>query len=175
MTHYPLSDDAYTTWVPIAAGHREPVAHEQRLIDATQQALDSGLFYSSEVKAFVKADFGDYLRPEDAARNRSNVEGGDFGYEVYYARQVIDARAAAKRLADAEAALNLKPGTVLGSLVFSDYKLNTKCVVESVENSVVEIKGKRGAHVVIFTVNALSVQRALERAFEKGKRKSAAI
>jgi hypothetical protein len=143
-----------------------------RLIESTKRALDSGLFYSNAVKAFVRADMD--VSAEVAERNKSKVQGGDFGYETYYARQYLDARAAERKLADAERELNLIQGMQLGTLIFNDYKMNTKCMVESIEGSTVKVVGKRGAYKVTLTTNALGIQWAIKRAEEKGKRKAVA-
>ena len=173
---YPLADSSYKRWQPIEAGAREPEPHEQRLLDAVERAIDAGCFYNTDVNAAVKADFGAYLRPEDAARNHSGVQGGDFEYEVYHARRVLDARRAAKALSDAEAELNLQPGTHLGSLVFSsDFKLNTGCTVAAIDGHDVKITGKRGRYIVTITTNALSIKHAMDRAFGRGKRKTATL
>jgi hypothetical protein len=78
-------------------------------------------------------------------------------------------------LADAEAKLILRVGTTLGTLVFNDFKVNTNCVVEAIDGATITVAGKRGKYIVKLETNALGIQYALDRAFSKGKRKSAEL
>jgi hypothetical protein len=172
-THYPLADDAYKAWTPVVAGLVTPDEHMVRLIESTQKALDSGLFYSAEVKAFVAADMN--ISPEVASRNKTRVEGGDFGYETFYAQKYLERRAHERALTEAENTLGLVPGKDLGTIMFNDYKLNTKCVVESIEGTQVKIVGKRGRYTMSCVTDALGIQAALARAFEQGKRKTVGL
>lgn len=176
--YYPLSEnttEASARWRAASNGRETVEPHMQKVIDAVQRALDAGKFYSTDVLASVVADFGDYLRPGDADIGKDEVEGGIFGMEVYYARDFIRIQAGRKALADAEAKLNLQVGTILGTLVFNDFKVNTNCVVEGIDGSSITVTGKRGKYIVKLETNALGIQHALERAFSKGKRKSAEL
>jgi hypothetical protein len=155
------------------AGLVKPEMHMMVLIESTQKALDSGLFYTKDVKAFVLNDMN--VSPEVSSRNKARVEGGDFGYETYYAREYIKRRAHERHFAEVEAKLALTPGADLGSLIFNDYKLNTKCAVESIEGAKVKIIGKRGRYTMSCVTDVLAIDSALVRAFEQGKRKTAGL
>jgi hypothetical protein len=112
------------------------------------------------------------VSPEVASRGMSRVEGGDFGYETYYARRFLERREHERHLAEVEKTLALTPGTNLGSIVFNDYKLNTKCIVESIDGTSVKIVGKRGRYTMSCVTDVLGINSALIRAFEQGKRKT---
>jgi hypothetical protein len=176
--YYPLSEniaEASARWRAATNGAGTIEPYMQKVIEAVQRTLDAGKFYTTDILASVIADFGNYLRPGDADAGKGEVEGGIFGVEVYYAQEFIRNQSARKALADAEAKLNLRVGTTLGTLVFNDFKVNTNCVVEAIDGATITVAGKRGKYVVKLETNALGIQYALERAFAKGKRKSAEL
>jgi hypothetical protein len=176
--YYPLSEntaEASARWRAATNGAGAIEPYMQKVIDAVQRALDAGKFYTTDILASVIADFGNYLRPGDADAGKGEVEGGIFGMEVYYAQEFIRNQSARKALADAEVKLNLRVGTSLGTLVFNDFKVNTNCVVEAIDGATITVAGKRGKYIVKLETNALGIQYALERAFSKGKRKSAEL
>jgi hypothetical protein len=107
----------------------------------------------------VITDFGSYLRPGDTEIGKGEVEGGIFGMAVYYAREFIRNQSARKALADAEAKLNLRVSTTLGTLVFNDFKVNTNCVVEAIDGATITVAGKRGKYIVKLETNALGIPR----------------
>ncbi|MDB5768031.1 MAG: hypothetical protein JWQ61_2845 [Collimonas fungivorans] len=176
--YYPLSEniaEASARWRAATNGAGTIEPYMQKVIEAVQRALDAGKFYTTDVLASVITDFGSYLRPGDTEVGKGEVEGGIFGMEVYYAREFIRNQSARKALADAEGKLNLRVGTTLGTLVFNDFKVNTNCVVDAIDGATITVAGKRGKYVVKLETNALGIQYALERAFSKGKRKSAEL
>jgi hypothetical protein len=176
--YYPLSEnvaEASTRWRAATNGAGTIELYMQQVIDAVQRALDAGKFYTTDVLASVITDLGSYLRPGDTEVGKGEVEGGIFGMEIYYAREFIRNQSARKALADAEAKLNLQVGTSLGTLVFNDFKVNSNCVVEAIDGATITVAGKRGKYIVKLETNALGIQYALERAFSKGKRKSAEL
>ncbi|CAG9236931.1 hypothetical protein PSP6_700014 [Paraburkholderia tropica] len=176
--YYPLcasTDEAGRRYGNLAH-HMGPIEpHMMRLIGAVSRALESGLFYSDAVLAAVIADFGNYLQPGDTEIGKSEVSGGQFGMEVYYARRYLDACDQRVMLDAAAEKLALRNGTHLGTLMFNDFKVTTGCVASGVSRSGVTVTGKRGRTVVRFSTNAVAIDCAIERAFEKGKRPSATL
>lgn len=148
-----------------------PNKRQQALIDAVERALDAGAFYGEEVQQKVAQDLG--VSKEVLERNRANVQGGDFGYHVYHARHVVEARRAESVAAKIRADLALKQGDKLGTLIFNDFKVTTGVEVTSVSDDgrSVSLKGKRGSYTVTFVAEANSVKYAIDRAHEKSKRK----
>ncbi len=146
----------------------KPDARQQVVMDAVAAALDSGLFYSRELKDRVATDLG--VSDEVRAKNRSNVEGGDFGYDVYYARKAVEARRELQSLDRETERASFKAGDKLGVLVFSDYKATKAVVVETVEDGLVTFTGKRGNVTVRGKANALQLKAAMDRAKERGNR-----
>lgn len=173
-------------WKPLTEGERandrwegsmrrgfEPNAYQQAIMDAVRAALDAGKFYSDEVRDFVADRLG--VTPEQRALNKTRVEGGDFGYEVYLARKVVEARSKDAKLQEATRELNLKPGDKLGTLVFNnDFKRNTGMTVVSVDGDTVVLDGKRGAQAIRQTTDSLGVKAGIDRAKEKGYRPDSA-
>jgi len=142
-------------------------------MNAVQAALDAGKFYANEVKDFVADRLG--ITPEQRAFNKTRVEGGDFGYEVYLARQVVEGRQRDDKLQAATRALNLKPGDQIGALVFNnDFKRNTGMKVVSVDGDSVVLEGKRGSRTIQQRTDSLGVLKGIDRAKEKGYRPDSA-
>ncbi|MDM0037300.1 hypothetical protein QTI33_34605 [Variovorax sp. J22P271] len=65
--------------------------------------------------------FKDFLH----ARNTERVDGGDFGYDVYYARSAVEAMRHQRKLVATAQALAFQPGDKVGALIFNDGKRNT--------------------------------------------------
>lgn len=177
-TYYPLcgsTSEAHARYANLAnrVGPIEP--HMMRLIGAVSRAVKSGLFYNDDVLAAVIADFGDHLRPGDAEIGKGAVQGGQFGMEVYYARDYLRACEARELLDAADEKLALSKGVQLGTLIFNDFKVTTGCVVSTIDRAGVIVMGKRGRYTVQFTTNVVAIDAAIERAFEKGKRPSATL
>lgn len=144
--------------------------YKQRMVEAVQRSLDKNLFYTVDVLADVILDMRNLIAP-GVLETKNGVEGGPFGMEVYYARDYLRRILEIKNMNAATERLNLQTGTQLGSLIFNDFKLNTNCTVISSENGDYRISGKRGKYSISLTTDALSIECAMTRAFEKGKRK----
>lgn len=173
---YPLCDnstEAYRLWNDLRCGRVTPDEHQQRLIDTVAAKIEAGVFYTSDMLRAVIDDLSPYLTEEMIQRGRGHVEGGVFGMEVYYARDLLRLRAASKHYAEVEKKLDLHVDDNLGSLVFNDYKLTTKCKVDSIDGCKISLTGKRGAYVVKFTTDHVGIDNAMDRAYTRGKRKTA--
>ena len=149
----------------------KPTARQQLLMDAVAKALDDGAFYNSDVDEHVAKTLGVTL--EQRARNSRGVEGGDFGYDVYNATRAVQAQRSNAKSREFAKALNLKPGDVLGTLVFNDGKVTTGVKVNGLSDSglVVTVTGKRGAATLNGEVGIDRLAAAMDSAKERGKRK----
>jgi hypothetical protein len=166
---YELPENVGRDWNLHKAEDFTPTARQQLVMDAAAKAIDSGLFYTTDVRAFcVKA-----LEPSNEAlqSNRNNVEGGDFGYDVYYARHAVEEQRKWAKTLDIAKALGLTVGDKLGTLVFSDFKRTTGVTITKVGRLSADITGKRGAYTVTGTIDVLTLRNAIDRAKEYGKRK----
>lgn len=141
---------------------------EMILIDSVRRALESGLFYTQDVLAFVVADLK--VSEEAQAIQANYVEGGLIGMEVYYARDYLDDVRDRQENDAAAERLGLHVGQKLPQLMFSrDYKMNSACVVTSVgfKGRTAKIEAKRGAQVLHIEASAVDIERAIERAKDR--------
>lgn len=152
--------------------HRDfqPNPRQRLLMDAVAKALGERLHDSEDVKDRAAQLVG---FDRSKSTNVLNVHGGDFGMDVYYARQAVAAQAEYASQADAAAEMRLTIGDSLGTLVFSDYKRTTSVkLLEAVDAWTWRFEGKRGATRVTGTANALHFKNAIERACELQQRKA---
>lgn len=168
---YTLPADTYKDWHACESRAFVPNARQSIVMAAVSAALASGLYYTANVRKHCMATLAPSA--DDVARGLNRVEGGEFGMDCYYARKTLDAQKKHAAEDAASASLALSVGDVIGSLVFNDYKLVRAAVVSAVsaDGLTVTIDAKRGASVVRFEGAPLSVQYAIDRAHEKGKRK----
>ena len=159
------------SWMAAQSPSFKPTARQQLLMDAVAKALDDGAFYNSDVDEHVAKALGVTL--EQRARNSRGVEGGDFGYDVYNASRAVQAQRSNAKSREFAKALNLKPGDVLGTLVFNDGKVTTGVKVNGLNDSglVVTVTGKRGAATLNGEVGIDRLAAAMDSAKERGKRK----
>ena len=159
------------SWMAAQSPSFKPTARQQLLMDAVAKALDDGAFYNSDVDEHVAKALGVTL--EQRARNSRGVEGGDFGFDVYNASRAVQAQRSNAKSREFAKALNLKPGDVLGTLVFNDGKVTTGVKVNGLNDSglVVTVTGKRGAATLNGEVGIDRLAAAMDRAKERGKRK----
>lgn len=170
---YPMPSDGTTShreWTKVTAQLIPIDKYKQRMVEAVQRSLDKKLFYTTDILADVIHDMRDLIAP-GVLEAKNGVEGGPFGMEVYYAHDYLRRIIEIKNKNAAVERLNLRTGTPLGSLIFNDYKLNTNCSVLSTDEGGYRITGKRGKFTISFTTDASSIECAMDRAFEKGKRK----
>jgi hypothetical protein len=134
MTHVtpryelPPTGKCYEEWLTYKAPELKPNLRQQLVMAAAARAIDAGLFYNVDVNAAVAADLG--VTREQLARNTQKVDGGDFGYDVYFARGAVEAIRHQQRLVDTAAALALRPGDKVGAIIFNDGKRTTGAVAQ---------------------------------------------
>lgn len=97
------------------------------LLCVVGEALDLGVFYTSEFFDYVDGRLGRFLTEDQRNHNIDRVERGFWGMEIYYARKHEEAvRAQEKEKADFELAQRIPTGTVYKnvSLCLGDKKYN---------------------------------------------------
>jgi hypothetical protein len=93
---YPLSENtnhAHTKWLM----HKNPVlftpdADQQWMMEIVAEALDAGVFYTSDMLEHVQKRLANNLPSDYMTRCASSVEGGVLGMESYYARHAVSAK-----------------------------------------------------------------------------------
>lgn len=167
---YHMVPNTYEDWRHNESRDFQPTARQSAVIEAVSAALTGGLHYTKDVRAFC-ARYLEITPEVDEHPSGRRVEGGEFGMDCYYARRTIDARNKHAAEDAAAAGLRLVPGLELGSLIFTDCKLTTRCKVESIEGAQVSFSGKRGRYTVTGKATALGLRHAMERAHRGGKRR----
>lgn len=150
----------------------QPNARQQMLMDVVAKGIDAGVFYTRDMLDYAAKELN--VPVDVLSQNKTRVEGGDFGYDVYLATKAVEAKRGQAEKSAVRDAMSLKPGDELGTLIFNnDFKVNTNVVVESVSDDGLEVRvnGKRGRYVITIKTGPIGIKSAIERAQEKGKRK----
>lgn len=168
---YELPESTYDDWARNETRGFQPTERQKLVIDAVRSALDVGkLYYTKDVYAYCL----NILLPsvETLAKNAKSVEGGEFGMDLYYARQYLDAQ---KRFAmEDELNSQLKPraGMRLGTLVMQDLKRYTGVTIAGAREDCLTLDAKRGSIAARFTASVTGVRNAVDRAYERKLRKT---
>lgn len=160
----------WTRWKPVVAGHESPDEWQQALINITKEAIESGLFYSTDVHEYVKKH-ADFIPVEfwPLQYDKNPVEGGLMGMELYMARSYI--RESEIRAANNQALENLHAGDKLGTLCIKG-KRYTGITVTEIKDCTVYAAGKAGKYAVTFNCAPSAIETMKNRAIERGWRKS---
>lgn len=174
MTKYelPAVGKCYDEWSGHQARGFAPSPRQALVMAAAARAIDAGLFYNTEVNAAVAADLE--VQADQLARNTQKVESGDFGYDVYFARQAVESQRFHEKLSAEASRLGIRAGEKIGTLMFNDYKRTSGVVVTEVCDGgrSVTLEGKRGAKSVRLTCHVLALASSIDRAHERGIRKT---
>lgn len=171
---YPFPEDELTHWREIKAGVRQPDADTQAVLDATESALKSGLFYATDVFRFVVENLPKgFFTPRDMARQSNmltTTENGMVGSEIYHARQVIEDRWA--RESARNAASQFSVGQALKNLpVNSRHTFSTATITEIRENGDVLLdcikRGSKKRWTVTMPADALAERLPSKDALEQ--------
>ena len=170
MYELPAPGKCYDEWRAYQSPAFEPNARQLLVMAAVARAIDAGLFYNSDLNEAVAAALG--VTPEQLARNTDKVSGGDFAYDVYYARSAVQARRAHEKLCETAATLSLKPGDKAGALIFNDGKRTTGVVIREAgaEGRELVVEGKRGGKPVGLRCNVSALANAIQTAWERKAR-----
>ena len=168
---YELPKNYFEDWRGANGLNFLPTSRQQLVLDATQKALDKGLFYSSDVCAFVAQELK--VPEETLALGTKRVEGGNFGMDVYCARQSLEKRSEARYGLNVVSQLGLAQGVRLGTLVPTDGKQLRAATFEGVcdIHGMITVQGRRGSRLMKFIVTGKSFVAAIDRAAAQGLRK----
>lgn len=146
----------------------KPDERQQMVINATQKALDEGLYSNEKITNRV-AEILDV--PKDILQqNTDRVEGGYFGSDVYAARQYIGRQKRDDANNQSKQKLNLQTGQSIGTLVTDTGKTLKNAIVEKADDSQISVIATVGNKKSRFTVNYTDVDNAISRAVKDGKR-----
>ncbi|VTU44185.1 hypothetical protein [Variovorax sp. RA8] len=173
MSRYelPAIGACYDEWRLCKSPTFAPTPRQRLVMEAAERAIDAGLFYNVEVNAAVAKDLG--VTQEQLARNTQRVDGGDFAYDVYFARSAVEAIRHHRKLVATAQALAFQPGDKVGALIVNDGKRNTGMVITKVgaDGIELEIEGKRAGKPIGLRTNVGAVASAIANAFDRGARK----
>ena len=169
----PVGDSIHASWRLSECSLFQPTHHQTVLMDATRQALEEGLFYNIDVDNRVAELL--QITHEQRAINTTNVCGGDFGYDVYFAQKAVRSQDSIKENNNILNQMSLKPGDVIGTLIFNDNKIIRLAKVESIDEGAIIITGSRGPKTFRFLVKPVHIKEAIDRASENGKRKASYV
>lgn len=157
----PQSDkEAYNRWNFHETGPFYLSPAHVVMIGAVSKALDIGLFYNSDFKPFVAKELG--VTQEQIDTTPSRVEGGAFGYEVYYARKYVEAQRLDALNIKIGKELNLAYGQNLGKLKLQDGKILSASTVITKDAVGATLEGKRGRLVLRTTLTYSSIKNKLD-------------
>jgi hypothetical protein len=169
----PEAGKCHEEWRGYESRAFQPTQRQLLVIEAAARAIDGGAFYSVDVRSAVAADLG--VTPEQLARNTHGVEGGDFGYDLYFASGALNAIRRHQKAVETARALGLQAGDGIGAIIFNDGKRNTGAVVQSVsaDGIELEIRAKRGGKLIAFACRIDALANAIRTAHERGARPDA--
>lgn len=167
----PEAKEMHNAWTRCEARGFIPSENQKLVIAVVKAALDSGLFYTTDVRSFCAKAMGLTSEQDAANFQPARVEGGVFGMECYYARKYLDAMSRFAREDKAHAQLKPHVGQKLGTIMFNDFKRSTGAVVSEVKDNVITLHFKRGKVLLGAEVSALVIKNAIDRAAEKQLRR----
>lgn len=162
--YIPCSGIPFDEWRRCEHEDFAPTERQAVIMAAVAKAIDAGAYYSSDIRKLVAQDLG---------YEGSLEEGTLFSGDLYMARKALDAKRRYETERQVYKEMALRRGDKLGTLMFNDFKLTQSCwVIEVKEQSrQVVLEGKRGRATCHLLVDIVSIKWAIERAFERGKRK----
>lgn len=117
----PTQSEGYKEWRRNECADFQQSGRQQIVMDAVRQALSEGLYYTNDVRPRVAQILG--VTGDELSRGALRVEGGDFGMDVYYARQALEAQQRHTAIAKSAAEMRLKVGDVIGATMFNDFQV----------------------------------------------------
>jgi len=154
-------------WSRVCNGKETPGEYQQAMMILVQQALDSGLHFTTDVYRYVR-ERADFI-PAEAwdLQYKMAVENGVMGMEIYMARDAL--REQGYREASAEALKSLELGQILGTLSVNHKRIH-KCTIQKIFGYWITFSGKMGTNLVTFETEARHVPNMIAKAVERGWR-----
>lgn len=143
---------------------------ESVLVDAVSQALDEGVIYNKDLNKRVAEILNIPQSVLDV--NTRNTENGDFGYDVFNARKKVEANNRDNSNNEARERLKsrLSVGRNIGTIVTDSGKTLRRATIESMDDKSVKIAGTTGSKRLMYGVNYSTLEDAIKRAEDEGKR-----
>lgn len=143
---------------------------ESVLVGAVSQALDEGIIYNKDLNKRVAEILNVPQSVLDV--NTGNTENGDFGYDVYNARRKVEAnnRDDSNQKAKERLKSRLSVGRNIGTIVTDGGKTLRRATIESMDDKSVKIAGTTGSKRLMYSVNYSTLEDAIKRAEDEGKR-----
>jgi len=143
---------------------------ESVLVDAVSQALDEGIIYNKDLNKRVAEILNIPQSVLDV--NTRNTENGDFGYDVFNARKKVEAnnRDNGNNKARERLKSRLSVGRNIGTIVIDNGKTLRRATIESMDGKSVKIAGTTGSKRLMYGVNYSTLEDAIKRAEDEGKR-----
>ncbi|OLV16372.1 hypothetical protein [Deinococcus marmoris] len=111
----------------------------------------AGVIHSDDIKARLGGELG-----------IGSADSGDFGMDMYQAREVLTRRREWVANELAAQRLKLAPGSFLGTLVWHDRKRTTSCAVTEVRGNHLTLQGNRGRATARVTYSAARLEELLQ-------------
>tara|TARA_R110002051_G_scaffold28421_1_gene67568 strand:- start:6085 stop:16080 length:9996 start_codon:yes stop_codon:yes gene_type:complete len=143
---------------------------ESVLVDAVSQALDEGVVYNKDLNKRVAEILNIPQSILDV--NTRNTENGDFGYDVFNARKKVEAnnRDNGNNKARERLKSRLSVGRNIGTIVIDNGKTLRRATIESMDDKSIKIAGTTGSKRLTYGVNYSTLEDAIKRAEDEGKR-----
>lgn len=141
-TKHFMSGESFRQW-GFADAHFVPSYQQWRLYRAVAKALEQGLFYTSEIYAFVVREMSDLVNDELLELNseRMPVVHGRFGSEIYAMKDVVNNHAFFSGNREALITLKAKYGFGIGKEVKGPFERGGATYSSFVVTAIDEIRG----------------------------------
>jgi len=152
--------DTFKAWMPVTRGTQSPDEYQTALMSIVETATTSGVFYNSDLREYVKTH-NDFI-PVEAWEWTNGVEGGFMGYEIYHARDAVDAKNARKENETARARFTAP--CEVGTIICNGKKYTKVTITGYDQYGQMMFAGTAGNRKFTATCEPRSMQKMIERA-----------
>jgi hypothetical protein len=179
INNYPLpanTHESYNRWNKCESNKFIPDESQQFLMNIVSEALTAGLFYNRDVDKFVIEKIKDLLPEDYKSRGFNEVQGRVIGYEIYHARNAVEAITAWKEETEVRQRLEIEPGRFIGNVRFNGmtvYKLTIASVTDNYSTQFphcITCMGNRGGKEIRLNTSAVAIENALTAYQERHKK-----
>ena len=163
--NYTVAADTYRRWKGRADAPAVIDADMRQLIDVVREYVDAGVFYTTDIYKAVTARYD--ISAADLDRGKGRVENGEWGMEIYYAQNRLDAERAEAHEHDSFAKLDPAPGRNYGAIeVTANYRRRTfrNATVQSAEPGKIVLQATAGGRRFSLTLGAAALAAGIQRA-----------
>ena len=135
------------------------------LYDAIAAAVDTGIYYTRDMTAYIRARFN-FTGP--GLDTHKGTEGGAIGMEIYYARRRLDADRDAIEQSAAFKRLSLRHGENVGALHFHNGKKGRfrNAIIEAATPERITAIATAGGRKFTITLTPVKLERAMREALD---------